>query len=383
MLPSTYEWQSKKEEGRAKRLKANLEIAKFLQETMTEISVDLKKTKGIDAEAFSDFMQKVKKNEKVTNKDILKVSQLFQDEFTLDKISREQLVAMDRYLSSSSSTLAGKWFSTDFLRTRLGNKIEKIKQDDRLIRRDGLDALTLEELVDASLVRGMKVEGLNKQRIKQQLQEWLDLSQNQNVPPSLLILSRAFMLTQKIKPEEALEDTLAHIPAEALEEVARELPRSEDERAVERLAELEKEKALIEQTVKEEQEREKAKKKLEKEKKRMAEEGAVVMAIDVEATKKVIAAAAEVADEQEKEIIQNIEHDIEEIKHQQEILEDVLEEMPKGALEEDKRPKVLAEKLKDILHDLEEEIEKIEKEHKEDGKKEKEKEQRLEKDHMT
>lgn len=68
----------------------------------------------------------------------------------------------------------------------------------QLIQREGLDALTLDELVDASIVRGMKVEGLNKAAIVKQLSSWLDLSLNQNVPPALLILSRAFMMTRTV-----------------------------------------------------------------------------------------------------------------------------------------------------------------------------------------
>ena len=42
-----------------------------------------------------------------------------------------------------------------------------------------------------------------------------------------------------------------------------------------------------------------------------------------------------------------------------EILADVLEDIPKETLEEEKVPKVLAAKLKGILEDLEQEIEKI------------------------
>lgn len=86
----------------------------------------------------------VRHGDKVTNKEILKFSKLFEDEVTLEKVSREvwerisfqptltipqQLVAMHNYLYGNSSQ-AIKWFSTDYLRTRISNKIEKIKQDD-------------------------------------------------------------------------------------------------------------------------------------------------------------------------------------------------------------------------------------------------------------
>jgi hypothetical protein len=44
----------------------------------------------------------------------------------------------------------------------------------------------------------MKVEGLNRPEIVKQLRSWLDLSLNQNVPPALLVLSRAFMMTRTV-----------------------------------------------------------------------------------------------------------------------------------------------------------------------------------------
>jgi hypothetical protein len=45
----------------------------------------------------------------------------------------------------------------------------------------------------------MKVEGLNRPEIVKQLRSWLDLSLNQNVPPALLVLSRAFMMTRTVR----------------------------------------------------------------------------------------------------------------------------------------------------------------------------------------
>lgn len=58
--------------------------------------------------------------------------------------------------------------------------------------------MTMEELVDANVVRGMQVEGLNRRMIEQQLKSWLDLSLNEKVPPALLILSRAFMMSRTV-----------------------------------------------------------------------------------------------------------------------------------------------------------------------------------------
>jgi hypothetical protein len=49
----------KKDDDRAKRLRANVEMAKFLQEAMGELSLDLKKSNAINADEFIEFMQKV------------------------------------------------------------------------------------------------------------------------------------------------------------------------------------------------------------------------------------------------------------------------------------------------------------------------------------
>lgn len=80
-------------------------MAKFLQETMGELSLDLKNAHAVNADEFNQFMLKVpttiillwgiltalqvRHGDKVTNKEILKFSKLFEDEVTLEKVSRE------------------------------------------------------------------------------------------------------------------------------------------------------------------------------------------------------------------------------------------------------------------------------------------------------
>lgn len=367
LLPSTYEWKDKKDEDRAKRLRANVEMAKFLQEAMGELSLDLKKSNAVNADEFIDFMQKVKRGEKVTNKEIVIFSRLFEDELTLDKISREQLVAMHTYLHGNASQ-AIRWMSSDFLRTRISNKIEKIKQDDVLIQKEGLDALTLDELVDASIVRGMKVEGLNRTAIAKQLKSWLDLSLNQNVPPALLVLSRAFMMSRTEPAEEALEDTLAHIPQEALEEVVRELPADEVERTQERLEELAKERAMIDKMTKEEAKKAKEESKKAKEEIKKAKEETNKTKEDPKKapeTKQDVTTESkeepQKADEDaETKEIKQLDTDVETLKQQS---GKFLEEIGQAQNDPDaKSPKVLAKKLVGMIQGLEQEIDKIEKE---------------------
>lgn len=81
-----------------------------------------------------------------------------------------------------------------------------------MIQKEGVDSLTMSELQDACKSRGMGAYGLNENRLKQQLTQWLDLSLNERVPPSLLLLSRAFSLTPNIPISDLLKKTISALP---------------------------------------------------------------------------------------------------------------------------------------------------------------------------
>ncbi|XP_076770070.1 LETM1 domain-containing protein LETM2, mitochondrial isoform X7 [Arvicanthis niloticus] len=127
MLPSTFETESKKEEKQKKMMAAKLEIAKFLQETMTEMA----------------------------------------------RRNRAKLGDVSSQLSSY------------------------VKQ---IIAKEGVKALSVSELQSACRARGMRSLGLTEEQLCQQLKEWLDLHLKENVPPSLLLLSRTFYLID-VKPK--------------------------------------------------------------------------------------------------------------------------------------------------------------------------------------
>ncbi|XP_078203642.1 LETM1 domain-containing protein LETM2, mitochondrial isoform X5 [Callithrix jacchus] len=127
MLPSTFESESKKEEKQKKKMAAKLEIAKFLQETMTEMA------------------------------------------------------RRNRAKMNDAST-------------RLSSYVKQI------IAKEGVKALSVSELQAACRARGMRSLGLTEEQLRQQLTEWQDLHLKENVPPSLLLLSRTFYLID-VKPK--------------------------------------------------------------------------------------------------------------------------------------------------------------------------------------
>ncbi|XP_060625281.2 mitochondrial proton/calcium exchanger protein isoform X1 [Anolis sagrei] len=213
MLPSTFETKSKKEERLKKELRVKLEVAKFLQDTIEEIALKNKAAKGNATKDFSTFFQKIRETgERPSNEEILRFSKLFEDELTLDNLTRPQLVALCKLLELQSIG------TNNFLRFQLIMKLRSIRADDKLIAEEDVDSLTVKELQAACRARGMRALGVTEDRLKEQLKQWLDLHLNQEIPTSLLILSRAMYLPDTLSPADQLKTTLQTLP----ESVAKE-----------------------------------------------------------------------------------------------------------------------------------------------------------------
>ncbi|XP_018618034.1 LETM1 domain-containing protein LETM2, mitochondrial-like isoform X2 [Scleropages formosus] len=195
MLPSTFETESKKEEKQKKGLAAKLELAKFLQETISEMARRNKAETGGETQRFSTYVQKVRHTgEQPSIKDIVQFSKLFEDELTLEHLERPQLVALCKLLELQPIG------TNNLLRFQLLLQLRNIKADDEMIAKEGVAAMSVSELQSACRSRGMRSLGLTADQLQQQLQQWLDLHLKENVPPSLLLLSRAMYLTD-LKPK--------------------------------------------------------------------------------------------------------------------------------------------------------------------------------------
>lgn len=225
MLPSTFQDKMKEQEAMKRKLLARIEYAKFLQDTAKEMakevqisrSGDIKKT----AKDLDDFLNRLRKGAGVTNDEILGFAKLFNDELTLDNINRPRLVNMCKYMGIRP-------IGTDaHLRYQLRRKLKGIKNDDKLIQAEGVDSLTEDELREDCRERGMLGE-LSVEEMRQELRDWLDLSLNHSMPSSLLILSRAFTVSGKMKPQEAVQATLSSLPDEVVDTVGVTALPSED-----------------------------------------------------------------------------------------------------------------------------------------------------------
>ncbi|CAO3676141.1 unnamed protein product [Rhizopus stolonifer] len=207
MLPSTFENKKLAEEKKKKLLQVRLEMARFLQETIVE-SGAISGTDPGAANAFGAFFHKVRMTgEQASTEDLLKIASRFEDELTLDNLSRPQLVSICRYMNINA-------FGTDnFLRFQIRNRMRQIKIDDGEIQHEGIDHLTIQELNAACVARGIKTVGTSPGRMRDELSQWLDLHLNHKVPSTLLILSRAFSFTDvRVSPEDALRATFQSLP---------------------------------------------------------------------------------------------------------------------------------------------------------------------------
>ncbi|KAM1046391.1 hypothetical protein ACFX13_026474 [Malus domestica] len=216
MLPSTFQDKLKEEEALKRRLKARIEYAKFLQDTAKEMAKEVQNSRSGEtkqtAEDLDEFLNKVRTGARVSNEEILGFAKLFNDELTLDNISRPRLVSMCKYMNISP-------YGTDaYLRYMLRKRLQRIKADDKLIQEEGVESLTEDELREECRERGML--GLRSvEDMRQQLRDWLDLSLNHSMPSSLLILSRAFIVSGRLMPADAVRATLSSLPDEVVDTV--------------------------------------------------------------------------------------------------------------------------------------------------------------------
>uniref|UniRef100_V5GT45 Mitochondrial proton/calcium exchanger protein n=2 Tax=Kalmanozyma brasiliensis (strain GHG001) TaxID=1365824 RepID=V5GT45_KALBG len=276
MLPSTFESKFSVEEKRRGLIKVRLEMAKFLQETIKEgglQATDKVKT----SEEFKEFFRKVRSTgESPSNEDIIKVAQLFEDDLTLDNLTRPQLVSVCRYMQINA-------FGTDnYLRYQIRHKLNRIRQDDIVIGHEGVDNMSQSELVSACQNRGIQTTNLSEDRLRQELQQWIDLHVRNRISGTLLVLSKAFNYVAAGNNDvnaqshlRSLELTLSSLPDNLVNEAELSV-NSEGATNKQRLEVLQQQEELIEDEAEQEQEeaaaREADKEKRNAEKARLARE---------------------------------------------------------------------------------------------------------------
>ncbi len=284
---------------------------------------------------------------KPTNQDIMKFSKLFEDEITLDNMTRGQLVALCKLLEL---TPLG---TSNFLRFQLEMKVRQLRTDDRVIQREGLDNLNVTELQTACKERGMRAIGMSEKAMKEQLSHWLDLSLNSSIPTSLLLLSRTLYLPENLPSEMQIAATISALPESAATQTTATIGEREGKiRNVVRLEVIKEEQRKIEEEEKEVRATEEAKKEEEEAAKKAAAE-AVAGGVE-----KMVEDAAEPL----KKIITPVPpKDPEVLVDKAPVMVDTAVELDSGAAVKDEAAKKEAEISTEDLSDLKSAIEVLEK----------------------
>jgi LETM1 and EF-hand domain-containing protein 1, mitochondrial len=199
-------------------------MAKFLQETLRESGLKAN-AHIVGSEAFKEFFRKVRSTgESPSAQDIINVARLFDDDLTLDNLSRPQLVSMCRYMGINA-------FGTDnFLRGTIRQRLLQLRRDDQSIDHEGTDELSTSELQAACQSRGIRTSGVSPARLRDDLSTWIDLHLHHRVSGVLLILARAFQFDKRPGDDEdgksaiiqSLESVLSGLPDNLVSDVIAE-----------------------------------------------------------------------------------------------------------------------------------------------------------------
>jgi len=225
MLPSTFEDKFSAEEKQRKLLRVRLDMAKFLQETLRESGLQAN-AHIVGSDAFKEFFRKVRSTGEIPSaQDVINVARLFDDDLTLDNLSRPQLVSMCRYMGINA-------FGTDnFLRGTIRQRLLNLRRDDQLIYRENVDELSTSELQAACQSRGIRTGGISPARLREELTTWINLHLHHRVSGVLLVLARAFQFDKKPGVDEdgktaiirSLESVLSGLPDNLLNEAELEV----------------------------------------------------------------------------------------------------------------------------------------------------------------
>lgn len=220
MLPSTFESKFAAEEKRRRLLKLRIEMAKFLQESIKAGGLQVADSVK-DSDAFKEFYHKVRVGQHPSKADVIRVAKLFDDEMTLDNLTRPQLVSVTRYMQMTA-------FGTDnYLRFQVRHALQRIRQDDLVISNEGTDSMSYLELLSACQSRGVWTHNRNEEQLREGLNVWIKLHVHEHISGTLLILSRAFYFADSSESStdsyqdmqiKALELTMSSLPEELLNE---------------------------------------------------------------------------------------------------------------------------------------------------------------------
>lgn len=195
MLPSPFIQEDQKKTNIKNISQLRLEMASFMQEMVVEmgkkkVSAQEGKQAEDTVKALVDFVEASRNAEPINPDSFSVLLETFSDdELTMERMTREKLQMLCRFMGVSTIG------SNEFLRYSLLARLRTIREDDIQISWEGVENLTLTELKQCAVARGMQAESDDKSYYQQKLKRWIELSVDRNVSPAMLILSQAFAVS--------------------------------------------------------------------------------------------------------------------------------------------------------------------------------------------
>lgn len=214
LLPSTYESKLDRLKKKNMLSKTRVSASEYIKKTMEESGLKLsKKISEKEREAFVSFFHTISMGKNPTREHLIQVARLFKNDQVLDNLSRTQLVAMAKYMSLRP-------FGTDsILRYQIRHRLLTIIKDDKAIDYEGVESLTIPELLMACSQRGIKTTDCSPGRLREDLATWLDLRLRQKIPSTLLILSSTYTYGDNSHSIETYYDALLAVLSSIPDEV--------------------------------------------------------------------------------------------------------------------------------------------------------------------
>ena len=200
-----------------KSLNVKLELHGILQEVLHDRvarAADARDTPS--AEVLLAQLADVRAGKPLPADAVVSVARLFSDDITLDNMPRGQLAVLAKYMGLSPYT------PETVLRYQLRSRLRGIKEDDKDIAREGTAELSVDELRAACEARGMRALDIPKDALRAQLDEWLHLRIDKEVPVTLMMLSRGFQIAATPGSEpavDAIQESISSLDTHTVAEV--------------------------------------------------------------------------------------------------------------------------------------------------------------------
>lgn len=208
LLPSTYESSQQRKRKQLKLVEMKQLSAKYIKDTWKLNQVEKNKSILPDAVTtqnkalFDAFFNKLYMGKRIpsmnisfTTHELKSVALWFKNDTILDNLSRDQLIAMAKFISITP------WGSDNMLRMQIRLKLKSLIDDDKRLDYESVASLTPEELHTACISRGIKTFGseVTQDSLRRDLDAWLQLRLKDRIPSVLLILCSTFTFNANSK----------------------------------------------------------------------------------------------------------------------------------------------------------------------------------------